>query len=501
MKDREFRLFGGVSAIYGILFAFCLYKCMSGFANILWTICTVAYMVYIAKRLGKNWKIINTFLSFILVLLGVSNSVTGDIEIIFFNYVVIIVFVCINTLLLYDSTGQKQVLKSIGKLLETMIKIIGNFGKPFSHLSQYIKSTKNKNSEKSRYIMIGIFSAIPIVILVILILTSADSVFREGIRQILGFESIAANLIGIILFFIVGYMISYSVSLFLKQNEILVEGDGNKMAALPVTVVVTIVTVIYAIFSIVQIVYLFIGKGTLPDGYTYAQYAREGFFQLLFLSVVNVVAVLVCMELVEKNKALKITLYPLCLCTIIMALSSAYRMKMYIDEYGVTSLRIYVLWFLLVIILVLAGMILKLTFSKINLFQYCLIVCSICFLVLSFSHKDYFIAKYNFEKYDKMFDAEVELEKQNEENGENMEMYKYVDIDYLMSLSTDAAPVMVSYKREIEKYMKKEQLDWKDFGWCYIEYGSDGEVYNHIGVRNFNLSRWYSREYVKKMEK
>lgn len=501
MENKEFRLFGGVSAIYGIIFVFCLYKCMSGITNILWMICTVAYMVYIVQRLEKKWKFINTFLSSILVLLGISNSVTGDIEIIFFNYVVIIILVCTNTMLLYDGTGQKNVLKSIGKLLETTIKIIGNFGRPFSHLSQYIKSAGNKKSEKSRYIIIGIFSAIPVVLLVILLLASADSVFREGIRQILGFENIVVNLIGIILFFIIGYMISYSVSLFLNQNENAVESNSNKLAALPVTIVVTIVTGIYAIFSMVQIVYLFIGKGTLPNGYTYAEYAREGFFQLLFLCAINVVAVLVCMELVEKSKTLKITLYPLCLCTIIMTLSSAYRMKMYIGEYGLTSLRIYVLWILLVIITVLVGMIFKLTFCKINLFRYCLVVCSICFLILSFSHKDYFIAKYNFVKYDKMFDVEVELEKQNEEDYENIEVYEYVDMDYLISLSTDAAPAMVSYKNEIGQYIKKEQLDWNDVVWCYIEYESDGEVYNHIGVRNFNLSRWYSRECVKKMEK
>ena len=37
---------------------------------------------------------------------------------------------------------------------------------------------------------------------------------------------------------------------------------------------------------------LFLGKMQLPEGYTYAQYAREGFFQLLAVSILNLILVL-----------------------------------------------------------------------------------------------------------------------------------------------------------------------------------------------------------------
>ena len=39
-------------------------------------------------------------------------------------------------------------------------------------------------------------------------------------------------------------------------------------------------------------VYLFGGLMQLPSGYTYARYAREGFFQLLFVCILNVIIVL-----------------------------------------------------------------------------------------------------------------------------------------------------------------------------------------------------------------
>ena len=498
MENKEFKIFGGISAIYGLIFVFCLYKSTSGVTNILWMISTVAFMLYIVKKIGKTWKFINTFISIVLVLLGISNAVTGDVEIIFFNYVVIMILVGTNILFLYDGTVEKAVFKSIGKLLEAAMKIIGNFGKPFSHLLQYIKSSKSNKSEKMKYVIIGIVCAIPVVIFVIFVLASADGVFREGFEQIFEIESIVVNFIGIALVFFIGYMVSYSVVLYLKRDEVTIENNGKKIVALPIIMIVSMVTVVYVIFSAVQIIYLFTGKGTLPSGYTYAEYAREGFFQLLFLSIVNVIAVLICMECVEKSKGLKIVLFPLCLCTVIMALSSAYRMKMYINEYGLTAMRIYVLWALFVIIAIIMGMLLKLIFAKINLFQYCVVICSICFLILSFGHKDYYIAKYNFDKYNKMAKIERIMDSENEER-ESEDLYEYVDMEYLMKLSTDAAPVMTRYEKEVKGYMELRGRQWKDFDWCYIEWEDSGETYNHMGIRNFNLSRWYSGKCVNKM--
>ncbi|MFR8843973.1 MAG: DUF4153 domain-containing protein [Waltera sp.] len=49
-------------------------------------------------------------------------------------------------------------------------------------------------------------------------------------------------------------------------------------------------------FSGIQIFGLFLGKMQLPEGYTYAQYAREGFFQLLAVSILNLILVLVCLS-------------------------------------------------------------------------------------------------------------------------------------------------------------------------------------------------------------
>ena len=54
-----------------------------------------------------------------------------------------------------------------------------------------------------------------------------------------------------------------------------------------------VIGVVYLLFCMVQISYLFTGGFTLPAEYSYAGFARQGFFQLLFVSALNLLLVLV----------------------------------------------------------------------------------------------------------------------------------------------------------------------------------------------------------------
>ena len=52
--------------------------------------------------------------------------------------------------------------------------------------------------------------------------------------------------------------------------------------------IMTPVCFVYAVYIGLQASYLFSGfAGTLPEGFSYAGYARSGFFELCFLSVLN----------------------------------------------------------------------------------------------------------------------------------------------------------------------------------------------------------------------
>ena len=184
--------------------------------------------------------------------------------------------------------------------------------------------------------------------------------------------------------------------------------------------------------------YLFLGMSTgLPSYVTYAEYARGGFWELLFVSIINFIVILLCMYLFRENVALKVILTIMCGCTFVMIISSAYRMKMYINEYNLTFLRILVLWFLIVLALIMIGMVISIYGKKFSLFRYIIVVVSVMYIGFSFARPDVIIARYDIAQW---------------KNTDKQDFF------YLMyeTMSIDAAP-------EIAK------IDLDDKEWALIE--------------------------------
>lgn len=270
------------------------------------------------------------------------------------------------------------------------------------------------------YVFIGIAIAFPLVVLIVVLLCSADAVFASVIKKI--FADINFFTVSKVVFlFVFALFSSYCGIKYLSKKRISdapVETPAFP-AAIGITVAATI-SVVYVFFCFIQIVYLFGGLMQLPSGYTYARYAREGFFQLLFVCILNVIIVLLGSGLFRKNKILNAFLILITLCTYIMIASSAYRMGLYVSEYGLTATRLCVFWALGVIALFMLGVILSICKPAFSLFRYGIIVIGVCYLVLAFARPDYLVARYNT----------VCMED--------------TDYKYLMSLSTDASPALAA---------------------------------------------------------
>ena len=173
-------------------------------------------------------------------------------------------------------------------------------------------------------------------------------------------------------------------------------------------------------YSGIQILFLFLRLDSgLPEGVTYSQYAHQGFWQLLLVSIINFVTVLVCVKIFEDNRMLKTLLTVISVCTCIMILSAAYRMVLYVNEYDLSFLRVLVLWFLAVLMVIFFGVIYSIFKKDFMLFRYITAVVSVCYILFSFSRPDALIARYNI---------------QNAQETEETDLY------YLMyGLSEDAA--------------------------------------------------------------
>lgn len=489
VRMREhFSYYGMISAVYALFYTFCLYKNASGITYPFFVAGTLVYFYLCMKKSGVPLKKGSAFFCISLVLLGISVFLTDNQAINSFTKTGI--FLLTVSLMLHQFYGDESwsFAKYITAICQSILDTIGCLGRPFQDCSIYLKQKdkQEKKKGKVRYILLGLVITLPLLIIIIALLVSADAVFRELIRRIL--ERIKLwDIILVILMTFAIWTLGYSfISMLYKKTIHDKEETHRNLEPVLAITVTSILAAVYVVFSVIQIVYLFFGKMSLPDGYNYSSYAREGFFQLLAVCLFNLVLVLLCMAFFRENKALKVILTLISLCTYIMVASSAYRMLVYIKFCHLTFLRILVLWALGVIAVILAGIIYTIFRSHFPLFHFCVVTVTVFYIVLAFAKPDYWIARYNMSFADRTGAFDVMDDSEWLEEA----VRPYNDYMYLLRLSADAAPVLTSK----ENYIFLDQnTDWMNFYCTKMERKAE-----NMGIRTFNLSRYLAANAVEK---
>ncbi|MBR6402396.1 MAG: DUF4173 domain-containing protein [Eubacterium sp.] len=458
-REKMGRKLGLASLIYAIFSTFCLYKNLTGVTMPFFGIATLIYMIYGFKQYDVKMKKTSWFYGTVLLALTISNFLTGNITILFFNNIGIVLMLFVFLLHnVYDDSrwNFSKTTLAICESLFCSISSMDDFSKDMHVLNQRRSiSSDNEKKRTIKYVLIGILIAIPLVIILLSLLSAADLVFSNLADQI--FKAVFSNdlfdienIIGITITFTIIFFSAYCIMRFFSKKSIKEEvTEKRNMEPVIAITVLSIVSVIYLLFSVIQIVYLFMGNGVVPGGYTYSQYAREGFFQLLAVSIINFFMVLFINNHFKENLVLKILMTVISLCTYIMIASSYFRIKLYIDACLLTNLRIWVLWGLTVLSLLFAAVIISIYKHNFPLFKYSIIVVSLLYVLIGFIRPDYIIADYNL-KYMNTIESSVAVQ----------------DYDYLTRLSTDAAPIIAKHNEEwADEYFKNCKSFYKNRSW------------------------------------
>lgn len=182
---------------------------------------------------------------------------------------------------------------------------------------------------------------------------------------------------------------------------------AEKISIAPlITIVAAVVPLlsVYVLFFISQRQYYISGfTGVLPEGFSYAEYAREGFFQLCTVSVINLVVIVLLILFTKKSKAagvfLKIITLVFSVCTLVLISTAIAKLIMYINIYGLTQKRFYAAWFMIVIALVFVAVAVSRFAPKISVVTVSVIIVLTSFTGLAFCNADRLIAKYNVDRY------------------------------------------------------------------------------------------------------
>ncbi|MFD5987804.1 DUF4153 domain-containing protein [Streptomyces cyaneofuscatus] len=200
---------------------------------------------------------------------------------------------------------------------------------------------------------------------------------------------------------------------------------GRAEWALPLIVL----DLLFAAFITLQLVVLLGGYDKVREktGLDHAEYARQGFWQLLWATLLTLVVIALALRWAPRGGSrdrtlVRAVLGTLCVLTLVVVASALRRMDLYVEEYGLTRLRISVaameLWLGVVFVLILAAGVFGARFLPRA------IAVSAAAAVLAFGviSPDAVVAEQNVQRF------------QDDRTS--------IDLDYLKDLSADAVPAL-----------------------------------------------------------
>jgi hypothetical protein len=194
-------------------------------------------------------------------------------------------------------------------------------------------------------------------------------------------------------------------------------------------VVLGSVIALFTLFVAIQFQYFFGGQANIHlDGFTYAEYARKGFGELVTVAFFALLlflglSAIVRRETASQQKAFSILGVVLVALIGVMLVSAYQRLVLYETAYGFTRLRTYTHVFMIWVAALLAAVVVLDIFQRQRAFAIAALLASLGFAAsLSGMNVDGFIARQNI---------------QRAMQGQDL------DVGYLASLSSDAVPVLV----------------------------------------------------------
>ena len=342
----------------------------------------------------------------------------------------------------------------IGKVFSTIFKGMGDS----CHLKD---GTKNKIK--------SFFIILPIVIIVLVLLSSADMMFGNifkdftNIFKNIKISEIISRIITIsILFIYTSATVSYLVYEYVDKPRY--TAAPKKYNTYTIKLLLTVLNIIYVVFDFIQIRSLMLHQ--VSSGINYSEYARTGFFQLMIISVINLVILLISKKCKEDTKYVKGMSLGMIILTLVIIASSFMRMNLYEAAYGYTLLRLLVYVTLITEVILLIPTIIYIFSNKFNIFKSYMIIIVIVYTIVGLTPIDYIIARRNVDRY---------------YNN------KEIDLDYLFNGSSDNVDVLIELsnktkdkdmKKDISKYLKNHKKHIKS---------NDIREYNISKKRSYKL--------------
>ena len=237
-----------------------------------------------------------------------------------------------------------------------------------------IVNTRTRNLSMLWGILRGLVFALPIVVCFASLLAAGDLVFEEKLGEFLGLfrvDNLVEYIFRLVLIFFYAYVlvgVFYHAASRSRDEKLLGEEKPIFKPFLgfsETAVILLSVSVLFLSFVVVQFQYFFGGQTNIGiEGYTYSQYARRGFNELITVAFFSLVLILglnpIAKREGEPQKRIFSFLSVVVVLLVAVILTSAYqRISLAIDWHGFSRLRLYPRVFLIwlgILLLVIAAL-------------------------------------------------------------------------------------------------------------------------------------------------
>lgn len=318
-----------------------------------------------------------------------------------------------------------EYLKIVGLPLRYLISLFGTittirlpFGKPID--------------SKAKQIVRGVLVTLPVAVLFMVLFAGADPVFHRLLTLVLNLNLVspAHPFVTILAFVFLCGALGYSFS---KESSIRTSVSAPKrpMGHIETGILLGSVNALFIAFIALQASYLFGGIANIAnDTFTYAEYARRGFFELIAISAFTYLIMLATEKLIERNAEQHSTQFKylsaaLVIQVMILMVFAFNRLSLYESAFGFTTLRLYSHAFIVLLAVVYLFLLHKIFIdTRESAFALRIFFAVAVFVVgMNILNPDAFIAQKNLERFNA--------------TGK-------IDFKYLSTLSSDAAPLLAS---------------------------------------------------------
>ncbi len=191
----------------------------------------------------------------------------------------------------------------------------------------------------------GLLIAIPIAAVLASLLASADPIFASFLNLNLDIGQLALDTV----YVLVGALVVAGLLRLASAAPIdRVDGPVWRLGSTEALVVLAVLDTVFGAFAIAQAIG---ASGTAGDalrraGVSYADYARSGFFQLLWVAGITLVLLILCSRVTgfahrKRRAAFTVFAETAIALTLLIVLVASIRLSLYESAYGFTMLRLY----------------------------------------------------------------------------------------------------------------------------------------------------------------